>query len=1209
MADENLDMFGNPIESVSDQEEDKKLDMFGNTIEQTIKMEKENPSSDEVNTMLNEVATQGYANPTSDKGPQMSASIEYDPDLVGDNVPGVNKPTSYPTINLSLFNRLGDLAKSMSDEDFSVLNLPPPNSKMYEGLDFSEADALYRKYLIHPNTSGMGYNYTNPKTGEKTKNFIPEPKQDLPFMGTIPTTIPFETKADVGLSDIVTLGITNAVGNIAETAGMLIDWGSLVIGNDEWEKENPEGLGINKYIKEKYPYLKTEGIDSLYADTIPLITGGVIGKKTIDGVLEYGPKLPGLVQNTLRFAGFDAGVSASVDEDLGGLLIGSDPKQKLINLDSWTGGLTKGIEVDPSSPEWEQAMAKRTNIFLDGLIASGLAQKGIEGVGGVSKLFYGFAIKPMVTPFSKQSKEDAIVATMMDNILQVIGKSSDDAEAVAGISRLINDNKEAFSTILKSLDNKEVEIGLSTMDALDQGLRNIDLTKYPELNINASDVRRLQSNAQGVNKAGEQFTGGKLSDVRAGPTREIEEITDLIEDAAGGSTSVKSGFESIQDAGTLEIQTVRNNVDDLTKRLEVAKGDIELLIKNDPELGPKLKALSELEEFNFSQLPRQSAEELETYIRTSFDEMTAKKDELYKAVSGGEVDSQGLIDVLQELSGQKLDIGLVGLNRASPIAELLNLSTKKMVKPKGWKTGDDLVEETDDEIFARVSDFLEDVDYGDLYSFRGDLARIKNDLFKSTDAVQIATARDLNNIIKYIDEDALDYAARQNPTLQGSVDDAKSFYKDTYAPVWKDDGVLEEYARNYNIKKNLPELPAGTLDTNRTLLTDIIDNPKAVEQTNNIVNLLKTSEIEGITASVIPDYIIGNAAVKIKNLLARGKSFDDIEVSAVLDSLDQYGSTLSKNFPDETQRLQTFINELRSQKGTVAEITSQLDDAVALSKTIEDDIYNKKLKDFFDDRNIPIQSEGAYASLNTIMKRGDLNLIDDLLEYSKNDPIIKDALKASYAKTFRNDVLGSVTEFSGAKNLKTGAALKAQEELNNILATGKKIFADQPEIPAALESVLDVAYIITGNRRAKNIAGQSDTAMYTQAKQASDRAITYIFGVLNRIGARVRSGVTGVLGSLDSEIGQITDAVLADPDYFLEVANRIALNAEPSTLRKEVILPYLTRMYGITAQGEEGEIDLLNILAEVEQTLAESGNDVLEFIEEGVDEAQESFLK
>ncbi|MAJ23834.1 MAG: hypothetical protein CMI75_08680, partial [Candidatus Pelagibacter sp.] len=243
------------------------------------------------------------------------------------------------------------------------------------------------------------------------------------------------------------------------------------------------------------------------------------------------------------------------------------------------------------------------------------------------------------------------------------------------------------------------------------------------------------------------------------------------------------------------------------------------------------------------------------------------------------------------------------------------------------------------------------------------------------------------------------------------------------------------------------------------------------------------------------------------------------------------------------------------------------------------------------------------------IKRGDLNLIDDLLEYGKNDPIIIDALKGSYAKTFKNNVLGSVTEFSGAKNLKTGATQLAQEELNNILATGRKIFADQPDIPVALESILDISYIITGNRRAKNIAGQSDTAIYSAAKQASDRAITYIFGVLNRIGARVRSGVTGVLGSIDSEIGQITDAVLADPDYFVEVANRIASNAEPSTLRKEVILPYLTRMYGITAQGEEGEVALLNILAEVEQTMAESGNDVLEFIQEGVDEAQDSFLQ
>lgn len=1207
MADENLDMFGNPIESSTTQE----LDLFGNPIEQKLDSGKD-ISVDDLTDQLNQINTQGYVTPDPNKGPELSASIDYDPNLVGDNVVGVNKPTSYPTIELSTFNRLGDLALAQQDSDWSNVPLPPPTKRMYEGLDYSEAKALFNKYITHNSTSGDAYTFVNPKTNEKITRIIPFPEQDLPgFLGSNPgMELPFETKTNVGLGQTLTGGVRNLVGNLLEGGAAVIDWASLVYKDDKWEEENPEGLGLNKYLKENYPRLETEGIDSLIAESPGLVFGGLVGKGAVTGVMNLGPKLPSLVQNIAKFAGFDAGVAASVDEDLGGLLIGQDPKQKMINLDSWTGGLTKGIEYDIDAPEWEKTFAKRTNIFLDGLIASGIAQKGIEGVGGLGKLFYGFSIKPMITPFRAEAKEDAIVKDMLDQILGVMGRSSDDAEAVRGIAELIKNNEEAFSTILKSIDEEEIKIGLSTMDAFEQGLSKIDLSKYPD--ISDVNLARLKGTAQGINKGAESVTGGgsALQVKRGEPTVAIENITSKIEDSVGGSQTVKSGVEAIQDAGTLEIQTARSNVDDLTERLNIAKGDIELLIKNDPELGPKLKALSELEEFNFSQLPRNSAEELETYIRKSFDEMTAKKDDLYKAVSGGEVDPEGIIDVLTQLSGQKLDIGLVGLNRASPVAELLNLTKKKMVKPKGWKTGDDLVEESDEVVFERVSDFLEGISYGELYSFRGDLARIKNDLFKSTDAVQIATARDFNDIIKYIDEDALDYAARQNPTLQDSVDAAKSYYSDTYAPVWKDAGVLEEYARNYTIKKNLPNLPAGTLDTNTKLLTDIIDNPDAVNQTNNIVNLLRNSDIEGISASVIPDYIIGNAAVKIKNLLARGKSFDDIEVSAVLDSLDNYGGTLSANFPEETLRLQTFVNNLRNQKGTVDQITSQLDDAVALSKTIEDDIYNKKLKDFFDDRNIPIQGEEGYAALTSILKRKqNLNLVDDLLEYGKTDPIILDALKASYAKTFREDVLGSVREFSGSRNLKTGATQVTTEELNNILESGRRIFADQPEIPEALESILDLSMVLTGARRAKSVAGQSDTAFITNAKQTSDRNITYIFGVLNRWGARVRSGITGVLNKLDTDFAMITDNILSNPDEFVRIANRIANNAEPSTFRKEVLLPWFTRSYGLAVKDENDEIELLKIMAEIEQQVYMEGNDIKDIIKEGVDEAQDSFLQ
>jgi len=103
--------------------------------------------------------------------------------------------------------------------------------------------------------------------------------------------------------------------------------------------------------------------------------------------------------------------------------------------------------------------------------------------------------------------------------------------------------------------------------------------------------------------------------------------------------------------------------------------------------------------------------------------------------------------------------------------------------------------------------------------------------------------------------------------------------------------------------------------------------------------------------------------------------------------------------------------------------------------------------------------------------------------------------------------------------------------------------------------------------------------------------------------------MTGVLATVDNEIGMITDAVLSNPDEFIRVANRIAEGVEPATFRKEILLPYLTRAYGITAQDEQGEINLLNIMAEVEQDLVMKGNDLSGFILEGVDEAKDSFLK
>ena len=211
MADsqkEMTDIFGNPITSTEELEKD----MFGNPITST----EEEKTVDEVQDIISGT----NVNPNAPV--EVKTNIPYE-DVK--NQVGV-KPTSYPTREMAVFNFLGQQALSMSDEDFSTLNLPKPSSTMYEGLDFSEAEALYKKYRNHPNYGGGGYNYTDPNTGEKDKVIVPLPKEQLniPFIGNVtsPTAmLPFETKADVSTMDKISGGFTNFVGDIAETGGAL----------------------------------------------------------------------------------------------------------------------------------------------------------------------------------------------------------------------------------------------------------------------------------------------------------------------------------------------------------------------------------------------------------------------------------------------------------------------------------------------------------------------------------------------------------------------------------------------------------------------------------------------------------------------------------------------------------------------------------------------------------------------------------------------------------------------------------------------------------------------------------------------------------------------------------------------------------------------------------------------------------------------------
>ena len=68
-----------------------------------------------------------------------------------------------------------------------------------------------------------------------------------------------------------------------------------------------------------------------------------------------------------------------------------------------------------------------------------------------------------------------------------------------------------------------------------------------------------------------------------------------------------------------------------------------------------------------------------------------------------------------------------------------------------------------------------------------------------------------------------------------------------------------------------------------------------------------------------------------------------------------------------------------------------------------------------------------------------------------------------------------------------------------------------------------------------------------------------IFGVLSRVGARVRIAASGVIRNLDTEVGAITDDMLANPEEFVRIAKKVTKDQLPTDVQ-DVLWAYFTRV-------------------------------------------------
>jgi hypothetical protein len=401
--------------------------------------------------------------------------------------------------------------------------------------------------------------------------------------------------------------------------------------------------------------------------------------------------------------------------------------------------------------------------------------------------------------------------------------------------------------------------------------------------------------------------------------------------------------------------------------------------------------------------------------------------------------------------------------------------------------------------------------------------------------------------VNYIDTRALDdVIASGDSVAADAAMAAKEFYTRDYAPFWRD-GVLKDVSDLYGqtvgrtsagmaeqgAQFRPVDFQSGTRQAVEGSLSDVNR-----EQAAQIVQLLNRPEA-GRNAPLVTDYVIGKATDDLWTAIESGARLSDIDAATFIAPLREYRNVVAQNFPEEAARINAFIDTVRQGQGNMNVLRTQIDEARVIAKQAEEALYSNELSTFF--RTVGIENPNGFDAFSRILRDGrSQDVIDALVARAEasGDPVILRGMQAAYARHVRNWFSTKTRELGGGRPISISNLSDEEEGLRQVLSYGDQIFKDAPEVMGGLRQALDSAGFATRSKGAKPIASDSATAARMEAIRASNQVITQTFGVLNRIGARIRAGTTTIINKASpDELGaRMVEALLSDPDAFIKVA-------------------------------------------------------------------------
>ena len=1117
-----------------------------------------------------------------------------------------------------------DKARDAGLEGWENYDLPEPDMTMYDDIEREGVfggDSLeiafnrYNMYRNHP----LSETTIDGRVSYKGQ-VVPLPKQGLPLIG--------DHSPD--MSEMLYGGVRNMVGNVAELAGAGIDAGRNYMqenvgqaflfnkdGEFDPDWKSPEEIAeltdeefqaasifgakdLDLTGKAQENIAKVKPGDSignaLLMEGTSMIVPGVLAMKMIN-YAGKGSKLA-------KFLAFEGGATAGASTEGGSLFIGENAMFKGVQ-DVFP--LLKGVQYDPEDPKYAKVLANRANILMEAMGVGKTLEKGIEGATWGVRFAWSITGGPLAKMARPTAKEDALAREILDRLTGVTDDPKSMEEARTAILKLVEDNKEVWQVMPEGLAD-DIKYTADTMTAIERAIANNDVQGAQELIIRAQTLKK------GVLQTG---NAPETTVKTAMPSNEFERVTLQTEDALGGQTGINTSADNIVASGMDEVNTASAKVYNLEEQIvKVDEALAQVIESGDAGIISKVNDLESSLGFQINAGANQSADAIRNNLSEASKIMDAEKNRLFGLVKGGGVDVDDMVSTLQSLQPNQLDIAASALPGDSMLGKLLNQVKLGMREVDGK-----MVKETEEQMRERVAKWADKngLDYGTLFtdvrvSLSDSIGRMTA---QNASAAEKGAAQTLIKFKQWIDDDAIKFVEEtgDDATVE-AAQDALNYFKNDWAKYWDDGSVLTDVGRLRRETLGRGKQTPMFLDESRNLVTDSLSNRNR-EVVGNMVDLLKRPEA-GESATDVVDYIIGDTLTKISNRVDDPSKLANLDISDIRTSLQDYSAIIRQNFPKEADRLDEFLGTLRTAKGDKAALESQLKIAQETASKAEEKIFKRELDAFFKTAGVPkINGYESFKSLfsnpNALRVNADgttQGVLTDVITRAQatGNPLVMDGVQAAYSRYLRENFLSATREAGGNRMVGLAALNKSENNISQILQYGDEVYKDKPLVMQAFRGILEEAGLVQRSRNSKSVGVSSGTAEAQEAVAAVNRTVTMTLGVLSRLGARVRAGASGVIMSKIDPVAtaQVLDKLMANPDYFVEVAKRVtkedgAVDPDGAMLLRQ----WLIRSGIYSEDNEPSEEDFLLQLAdaelgyrkgkaEVDQTLDALGDAILQ---------------